>query len=51
MRSRTLLALFLAELGFSCTSAQEGDDESPDGLEATDAAIESVISEYRDLRS
>ena len=34
MRSRTLLTLILAVLGFSCTSAQEGDDESPDGLEA-----------------
>jgi len=31
MRSRTLLALMLAVLGFSSTSAQEGDDESPDG--------------------
>ncbi len=30
MKSRTLLALIFAVLGFSCTSAQEGDD----GLEA-----------------
>ncbi len=34
MRSCTLLTLIMAVLGFSCTSAQEGDDENPDGLEA-----------------